>query len=206
VILAALHDPDADAVAGRAVALAPLSPQVYLVRARVRYQLGRLLAARDDVERGMALHPDEPRLWELRGRLKTDAGDPGGALLDLDRAIQLGAQGTARGPRAIALLALGDAEQAAGDWTLALKHDPENPRAYLGRARAFLWLGQWDLARADLEQAAAWTEDWAGLGPRIVLEYALCLPARREQVPRVLALARRTFSAVWAAHQDHRHF
>jgi tetratricopeptide (TPR) repeat protein len=204
VILAALRDPDAEAEAGRAVALAPLSSQVYLVRARVRFHLGRLEAAGDDVEHGLSLQPDEPRLWELGGRLKTAAGDPRGALADLDRALQLGAEATALGPRAIALLALGDAEQAAYDWTLALKHDPENPRAFLGRARAFLRLGRWDLARADLEQAAAWTEDWSGLGPPIVQEYARCLPARPGQLPRVLALARRTLAAMSAAQPDHR--
>jgi serine/threonine protein kinase/Tfp pilus assembly protein PilF len=195
VVLAALGDPAAEAEADRAVALAPLSAEVHLIRARVRRYLGRLDAARDDVEFALALQPSESRLWELRGRLKTDAGDPRGALADFDRALQLGAGARARGPRARALLALGQAESAIRDWTLALEYDPEDPRAFLGRARAFLQLAEWDHARADLEQAAAWTDDWSGLGLQIVLGYARCLPARREQLPRVLALTARV---LWA--------
>jgi serine/threonine protein kinase/Tfp pilus assembly protein PilF len=195
VLLAALHDPMALLEADRAVALAPLSAHVYLVRARVRQYQGRLREARDDLERGLELQSDEPQLWQLRGELKTAAGDPRGALADFDRAIQLGGGRTAHGPRAEAQLALGNAELAVRDWSLALLHDPEDPRAFLGRARAFLRLQRWDNARADLEQAAAWTDDWARLGWPIVAVYLRCLPARPDQFPRVLALARRTLAA-----------
>jgi serine/threonine protein kinase/Tfp pilus assembly protein PilF len=195
VILAALDDSDADAEASRAVAMAPLSSRVYLIRARVRRQQGRLRAAREDLEHALSLGPDDPHLWSLRGQLKTEAGDPRGGLDDLDRAIQLGAGGPARAARAAALLALGNAQRAAYDWTLALTHDPEDVRAFLGRARSFLRLGQWDHARADLEQAVAWNADWSGLGLPIVLTYARCLPARPEQFGRVLSLAQRAWSA-----------
>jgi serine/threonine protein kinase/tetratricopeptide (TPR) repeat protein len=195
VLLAALDDPAAILEADRAVALAPLSAQVYLVRARVARRQGRLRAAHEDVERGLELRSDEPSLWQLRGELKSAAGDPGGALSDFDRAIQLGGGRTAHGPRALALLALGHAEQALADWRLALLHDPEDPLAFLGRTRAFLQLGRWDNARADLEQAAAWTDDWARLGLPIVVGYIRCLPARPEQFPRVIALVMRALSA-----------
>jgi eukaryotic-like serine/threonine-protein kinase len=195
VLLAALGDPAAALEADRAVALAPLSSTVYLVRARILRQLGRFEAARDDIERGLELRPDEPRFWELLGELKTAAGDPSGALADFDRAIRLGGARTAHAPRALALLALGNAEQALRDWTLALSYDPEDPRAFLGRARAFLRLGRWDNARADLEQAAAWTDDWASLGLPIVVGYLRCIPARPEQLQRAFALVRRALSA-----------
>ncbi len=195
VLLAALGDPAAALEADRAVALAPLSSHVYLVRARVSRHQGRLRAARADVERGLELESKEPRLWQLSGELRTAAGDPRGALADFDRAIRLGAGRTAHGPRALALLALGNAELAVRDWTLALTYDPEDPTAFLGRARAFLRLGRWDNARADLEQAAAWTDDWASLGLPILVGYLRCLPARPEQFPRVIALARRALSA-----------
>ena len=195
VLLAALDDPAAAVEADRAVALAPLSSQVYLVRARVSRQQGRFRAAREDIERGIELRPDEPGFWQLRGELKTADGDPGGALADFDRAIRLGGGRTAHGPRALAELSLGNAEQALRDWTIALTNDPEDPRAFLGRARAFLRLGRWDNARADLEQAAAWTDDWATLGLPIVVGYLRCLPARPEQLPRAIALTRRALSA-----------
>jgi tetratricopeptide (TPR) repeat protein len=195
VLLAALGDPMARFEADRAVALAPLSAHVYLVRAHVRQYQGRLREARDDVERGLELRADEPRLWQLRGELKTVGGDARGALSDFDHAIRLGGFRTAHGPKAQAYLALGQAEQAVHAWTLALRHDPEDPRAFLGRARALLRLGRWDNARADLEQAAAWTDDWASLGWPIVVTYLRCLPARPEQLSRVVALARRALAA-----------
>jgi tetratricopeptide (TPR) repeat protein len=201
VILAALGDLAAADEADRAVALAPLSSQVYLVRARVLRHQGRLHEARDDVERGLELEPEGPGLWELRGELKATAGDYRGALADFDRAIQLGGGRTAYGPRARVQFALGNDEQAVRDWTLALMQDSEDPRTFLGRARTFLQLGRWDNARADLEQAAAWTDDWLCLGPSIVLSYARCIPADPKQSGRVLALAQR----VWSALRTQRH-
>jgi tetratricopeptide (TPR) repeat protein len=195
VLLAALRDPIARLEADRAVALAPLSDHVYLVRARVLQYEGRLREARDDVERGLELRSGSPSLWQLSGELKAATGDPRGALADFDRAIRLGGGRTAYAPRAEAQLALGNADLAAHDWTQALTYDPEDPRAFLGRARTFLRLQRWDNARADLEQAAYWTDDWRALGWPIVIGYLRTIPARPEQVPRALALARRALAA-----------
>jgi eukaryotic-like serine/threonine-protein kinase len=195
VLLSALRDPEAEAEATRAVALAPLSGQVYLVRAWVRHHRGEIPGALADIEQGLALQPDNPRLWQWRGRLHRDAGDPGAALADLDRALRLGAAGTARGDRASALLALGDAKGAVRDWSLALAHDPDDPHAYLGRARAFLRLRQWDQALADLEQAAGWADAQPGLLFEIALTNTRCLPEHPQRLPRVVALARRAWSA-----------
>ncbi|HMB08304.1 MAG TPA: serine/threonine-protein kinase [Isosphaeraceae bacterium] len=202
VLLSALRDPEAEAEATRAVALAPLSAQVYLVRAWLRHHRGAIPGALADIEQGLALQPDDPRLWQWRGRLHREAGDPGAALADLDRALRLGAEGAARGDRAAALLALGDAEGAVRDWSLALAHDPDDPRAYLGRARAFLRLRQWDQALADLEQAAGWADARPGLLFEIALANARCLPEHPQRLPRVVALARRAWSA--AISSNHR--
>ena len=84
--------------------------------------------------------PGDPRLLELRGVLKTESGYPERALIDLDRAILRGAPATVRMPRALALMALGRDEAALGDWSLALDADPEDPEAYLGRAKALIRL------------------------------------------------------------------
>ena len=47
---------------------------------------------------------------------------------------------------------------ALREWSLAIRSDPELPEAYLGRARLAIRLKDWDLALADLEQAAAWAQ------------------------------------------------
>src|SRR5207302_1577753 len=90
VALSALDDPSAPVEADRAVAFAPLSARVYLVRARVRCRSGRIADAMADVEHALSLEPEDPRAYELRGHLRFRSGDMSGALADLDRAIAQG--------------------------------------------------------------------------------------------------------------------
>jgi tetratricopeptide (TPR) repeat protein len=193
VLLAALRDPDAEVEASRAVTLARLSPQPYLIRARVRRYRGAIADALSDVERGLEVAPTDPRLWELRGLLESDAGDPRAAIADFERAFQSKAGATIHAPMASALFAIGRADLSVRAWTDALSHDPEDPEAYLGRARAFFRLGKRDQAKADLEQAADWAVGRPGLGVRIVLTAARGLAGNPDQVSRVLALFRRVF-------------
>jgi tetratricopeptide (TPR) repeat protein len=127
--------------------------------------------------------------------LKTETGNPGAALIDLDRAILRGAPTTVRVPRALALMALGRHEEAVRDWSLALDADPQDPEAYLGRARALLRLNRTDRALVDLEQAADWAAHHPILLPRIAAAYVLCLRSRPDRFPRWLRLARRAWSA-----------
>jgi tetratricopeptide (TPR) repeat protein len=198
VILSALDDPRGELAASRAVALAPESADAYLVRAWVRRRSGNRRAAVADVETALDLAPGDPRALELRGRLKTEMGNADGALIDFDRAILRGASGRIRAPRALALSALGRDEQALRDWSLALEDDPEDPQAYLGRARALYRLRLPDRALVDLEQAAVYAADNPRQLARITAYYALCLLSRPDRFPRWLRLARSTWSA-WLA-------
>ena len=195
VLLSALRDPEAAAEATRAVNHAPLSPDVHLVRAWVRHRQGDARGALDDVERGIGLQPDNPRLWHERGRLRREAGDRRAAVRDFGQALRLGAEGRVRTDRADDLLALGEPEEAIREATRALARDPEDPRAFLVRSRAFLRLRQWDQAFADLEQAAGWAGDRPGLLLEITLAQARALPDCPHRLPRVLALARRAARA-----------
>jgi serine/threonine protein kinase/Tfp pilus assembly protein PilF len=195
VLLCALDDSTAEAEASRAVALAPEAPDAYLVRARVRRKSGDRRAALADVESALSLVPGDPRLLELRGLLKIETGNPRAALIDLDRAVLRGASVTVRGPRALALAAIGQDEAAVREWSLALETDPEDPEAYLGRARALMRLRRTDRALVDLEQAADWAADTPILLPRITTAYAICLGSRPDRFPRWLRLARRAWSA-----------
>lgn len=198
VLLGALGDPAAEFEASRALALAPQSPEPYLVRARIRRRFGDSGGARSDIEAGLALDPGSPRLLELRGRLEVESGNSGAALVYLDRAVARGAGATVRIPRAEALMALGRDEEALQTCSLALDEDPEDSRLYLGRARTLLRRGLSDRALVDLEQAVDWSPDNAALLARIAIAYAACLPSRPDRIPRWLGLVRRT-GAVWIA-------
>ncbi|HKM55834.1 MAG TPA: tetratricopeptide repeat protein, partial [Isosphaeraceae bacterium] len=193
----ALHDPEAKEEATRAVAAAPGSADGYLVRARIRRRAGDPPGALADIGRGLALAPADPRFWELRGRLLAELGQPEAALTDLQRAGLRGTRGTVHAARACALMGLGRFEAARDAWTSALVFDSEDPRAYLGRARALVRLGRWDDASADLEQAVGWSGSRADVLARITLTYAGCLPRRPDKLPRVMDLARQTLLAWW---------
>jgi serine/threonine protein kinase/Tfp pilus assembly protein PilF len=196
VLLSALGDPAAEAEASRAIALAPGSHDVYLVRARVRRRAGDLKGALADVETGLAREPCDPRLLELSGLLESETGHPAAALIILDRALIRGAPASIHAAKGLALIALGRGESALEEWSLALDDDPEDPRLYLGRARALILLGRWARALADLDQAADWAGDHPPLLSRITLASAVCLPARPDRFPQWLALARHTFAAL----------
>jgi tetratricopeptide (TPR) repeat protein len=201
VILAALrlYDP-AIADATRAIRLSPFSPGAYLIRGRVRAAAGDRRGARDDVERGLTIQSNLPGLLELRGSLRNAAGDSTGAIQDFDKAIAWGAvDHRVHSQKALALVALRAYPAAVREWSLALRRDPELPEAYLGRARANLHLREWDLALADLEQAASWAHADPGIELGILTAYVGCLQGRPDRLPRCSVLAQRTALDVWSA-------
>lgn len=197
VALAALgNERGALTEANRAVALAPLSMAAYLTRARVAMWFGQKRDALRDVEESLAIAPEDPRAWELRGLVRSRDGDLAGGLEDLNRAIALGGDGSMRGTRAVILLAKGDAKNAVRDWTDAIRHDPDDPLAFVGRAEAYLKLGMWDRALGDLEAATGWSDGRLDVILRVGLAYTRCLRERPRQLPRVFALARRAWASV----------
>ncbi len=200
VILAAQgQTATAIAAATRAIDVSPYAPRGYLIRARVRAFAGDDDGARADIAKGLSIQFNEPGLLELKGILRAKAGDYQGALEQLDIASASGAQDRIHLHKAAALDALGRPEASIQEWSLALRRDPELPEAYLGRARAHVKLRQWELALADLEQAAA----WAHSDPRIELEIALtyfqCLAKHVDRLPRVLTLAHRAATDLWSS-------
>ncbi len=86
---------------------------------------------------------------------------------------------------------------AVAEWSLALRRDPELPEAFLGRARAHIQLRQWDLALADLEQAASWAHDDPRIEVAIAASYLHCLGQKPDRLPRFLALTRRAAAHIW---------
>ena len=198
VILSALGDHStAIAVSDRAVAMAALSPEVHLVRARVLHRAGDFERAFHEIDVGLKLKSDQPGLLELRGVMLTEAGHAVEGLVSLDQAISLSPNHFAYLHKAAALVALKRYEEAVYQCSMALKRDPELPQAYLSRARCYVELLIWDRALADLEQAAAWAHGDLRLQTGIMLTYAKCLQERPEHISRWLLLLERTFRQGW---------
>jgi tetratricopeptide (TPR) repeat protein len=204
VILAALHDSDAAfAAATRALRVSPYSPRGCLIRARVRAYAGDLDGARADVQSGLSIQFNEPGLIELQGVLRAAAGDHRGALEDFDRALAWGAVDRIHMHRASSLVALGKVDASVLEWSLALRRDPELPDAFLGRARAYVALRRWDMALADLEQAASWARSDPRIELRVAAAYFQCLKERPDRLPRFFNLALRAARDVWAVVATH---
>jgi serine/threonine protein kinase/predicted Zn-dependent protease len=198
VILAALGEArQARAAADRAFSLSPFSAEARLVRSRVLASAGDRRGAAAEVERGLAIHPDEPGLLELRATLRLAEGDPERALEDYDAALARGPRDRIHLGKASALLALRDYRTAVDEWSLALRRDPELPEAFLGRARTYLLLREWDLALADLEQAAAWAHADPRIEAAVAICYLRCLVERPDRLPRLLVHLRRAAGDFW---------
>jgi serine/threonine protein kinase/Tfp pilus assembly protein PilF len=200
VILAALGQPEAAIqAADRALSISSSSPRAYLIRARIRCFNHDYQGARADVERGLSIQSDEPGLLELRGILSARGGQLKAAIEDFNKATFFGAVDQIHIHKALALAALGQIEAAVGEWSLALRRDPELPEAFLGRALAEMRLSRWEMALADLEQAAAWAHSDSRIELRIIAAYWQCLKSHPDRWPRWLALAQRTARDVFAA-------
>ncbi len=198
VILAALgKQSEAVAASSRAIALSPFSSYAHLVRARVLSFGGDRVEAARHVDFGLAIRFDEPGLIELHGALLQAGGDPRGAIEEYNRAIAWGALEGVHIRKASALMALRDYGAAVVEWSLALRRDPELPEAFLGRARAHIRLRQWDLALADLEQAASWAHADPEIEVAIAASYLRCLGEHPDRLPRFLTLTRRAASHIW---------
>jgi tetratricopeptide (TPR) repeat protein len=198
VLLSALGEPrEALAAADRAVSLSLFSAEARLIRARVQFAAGDRGGAEAEVERSLAIHPDDPGLLELRGSLRLAAGDPRRALEDFDRALSLGSRDGIHIGKASALLALADYRAALDEWSLALRRDPELPEAFLGRARTHFFLREWDLGVADLEQAGSWAHADPRIEAAVALCYLQCLPERPDRLPRLFVHLRRAVGGLW---------
>jgi tetratricopeptide (TPR) repeat protein len=180
------------------------SPSALLIAARVAHRAGDRRRAASEVEDGLRLRPDEPGLLELRGLLRIESGHAESALDDLDAAVSEVDDPFTHAVRAKALFLLDRFNEAAREWTLVLRRDPDVPTAYLGRARCNIALRppSWELALADLEHASSWSQNDLKLELRILATYARCLRDRPDRVARWWTLFRRAAIHAWRQPTD----
>ena len=196
VLLSALHNPSAEAEASRAIAVAPESAENYLVRARVRRRAGDRQRALGDVESALLLLPDDPRLLELGGLLKAEAGKPGagpGRPRSCHHPRGSGDGLDSQGPDSHGPGPVWSSRQGLGT------RRGVRPGGPSGTPMAARWpCSAWELvdqALVELEEAADWAGDRPELLARITLTYARCLGSRPARLRRWMALAGRTWSA-----------
>ena len=124
-------------------------PAVHRLRAMAERELGNYAEARRHFERGVALAPRDPQLWNSYGNLLSGLDDQGGAIRAYDRALALAPRfADALFNRARLLRRAGRLDEARAGYEAAVAQNPDEPR---------FWNGLADLERAagNLAGAAA---------------------------------------------------
>jgi serine/threonine-protein kinase len=132
-----------------------------LSQSQERAREGSLAEALTLCTRALALAPDEPEAYALRGEILYHLGRLAEASADCSAAIDRGV----RNPethyiRAIALDQDGRMEDAAAECSMVLHLNPEHPGAYNSRGLIRGRLGHFDEALADLGEAMRLAPEW----------------------------------------------
>lgn len=132
----------------------PDLPLAYAHRAWFYQQQGDREHAMTDVQRALAIDPNDAQARTTRGTLYYLAGDYRPALADLDLAVRLRpGSASAVGNRGAVLLALERPDAAILDFSRAIELNPSFTEAYLNRALAYGVKRQFARAIPDLDVA-----------------------------------------------------
>jgi tetratricopeptide (TPR) repeat protein len=135
---------------------------------------GMVEAATECYEQARRLDPAEPRFSYYLAIGRTSLGDPEGALVELERAIELAPDyAPAYLYRGTWLLDLGRTDEAADAFRRATELQSDNPAGWIGMARVYL-------ERQEADEAVAILERWVQIDPRPYL-YQLLGQAYRQQ-------------------------
>jgi tetratricopeptide (TPR) repeat protein len=127
---------EADRLYAIATTLAPGLPALWEEWANVDAERRRLREARQKLAKAIALDDSRYESWMLNGIVRTIQGDAAGAIVDLDRALQLkpGDAGVLR-RRAAAFIVAGRLDDARRDLDAVLQANPGDDAAARLRAR-----------------------------------------------------------------------
>lgn len=135
--------------------LPELLAQTYGNRGMALAELGRLDAAREDVEEAVRLAPSIPRSYELRGQFYLRRGDYAKAVEDFTRRLALEPEPIAEAylERGQAYLASNEAEKALADFEKVVELEPDRAAGHALRSAARRELGARSEALASAETA-----------------------------------------------------
>jgi tetratricopeptide (TPR) repeat protein len=140
-----------DVTAGLAVA--PDDPHLLCHLARLELEEGHHDGARAAADAAVQAGDGVAEAWATRAAVAFETGDPGLALGDLTRAIELAPDPALLFNRAVAHQALENWASAEADFTRVLEAEPAEAEAWLRRAACRQCLGNADGASDDLRQA-----------------------------------------------------
>lgn len=126
----------------------------YRYRATARKAMGELDHALTDVEAVLTHEPTDKDAWAVRAAIFQSQGKYDESVADFSRLIEADTRrfGFALLERATIRLKTGKPDQAVEDFSQALRLAPWFSLSHLGRARAWIVLGQEDKALADLDE------------------------------------------------------
>jgi len=151
-----------DLTAGLAVA--PGDPHLLCLLARLELEEGHHAEAGAAADAAVRAGDGVAEAWATRAAIAFELGDPGRAVADLTRAIELAPDPAVLFNRAIAHQALGNWASAEADFTAVLGAEPAEAEAWLRRSDCRHRLGDADGAGQDLRQAAALAPDHSAAG------------------------------------------
>ena len=146
-----------DLTAGLAVA--PADPHLLCLLARLELEDGHGGDARAAADAAVRAGGDVAQTWATRAAIAFELGDPGAAVADFSRAIDIAPDPAVLFNRAIAHQALGNWAPAEDDFTAVLEAEPAEAEAWLRRAECRDRLGNADGAGHDLRRAVALAPD-----------------------------------------------
>jgi tetratricopeptide (TPR) repeat protein len=151
-----------DLAAGLTVA--PEDPYLLCLLARLELEEGHRDEAGAAADAAVRAGAGLAEAWATRAAIAFELGDPGLAVADFTRAIELAPDPAVLFNRAVAHQALGNWASAEADFTAVLEAEPAEGEAWLRRSECRHRLGDADGACEDLRQAAALTPDHAAAG------------------------------------------
>jgi tetratricopeptide (TPR) repeat protein len=146
------------------LAVAPDDPHLRCLLARLELEEGRLAEARAAADAAVRADPGVAEAWATRAAIAFELGDPGLAVADLTRAIDIAPAPAVLFNRALAQQALGNWASAEADFTAVLEAEPTEAEAWERRAECRHRLGNADGADDDLRRAGALAPDRPAAG------------------------------------------